>query len=322
MASATAREEAALWFVRMRDGRAPQDERARFAAWMVADPQHASEYAAFDALWQDFDSTPRTQALANASRAFTQQRRRRVVGGMLSMAAMGCVGWWTHRWWQEHADNAPQFTLARSTTPGQRMKLELPDGSKLLLAGDSAIAATFTRRARKLILHNGQALFQVSKDADRPFTVDCAGTQVTVVGTHFSVDRLPGSVRVSVQEGTVRFATANGPALTLQAGDVAAWRDDAPPDSAPERLSGLSAADAFAIERGQIVFDMASLAEIAATLSRYSPTPVRIATPNAIGPRITASVQIAQIPHFLDALPRIAAVKVQRAEGAITLSPR
>lgn len=324
-AAACAREEAARWFVRMQNPPAGASERPAFDAWLAADPRHAQEYAAFEQLWRDFDSTAGTRALADAALASRARRqRRRVAGGLLGMAGLGSLGWLLLQRWQSQLD-APQWTLARNTRAGQRLRLPLPDGSEILLGGASAIRLGYSLRSRQVELVQGEALFSVAGDATRPFTVDCANTRTTVVGTRFAVDRLPGSVRVSVQQGIVHFAAREGtsPALRLHAGEVGAWQDGSPLGSAPQRLPGRNAQDAFAIERGLLIFERASLAEIATTLSRYHPTPVQAPVgPPDQGPRITAAVQLRQIDAFIDTLPRIAAVKVQRSNGMVILSIR
>lgn len=322
-APSCAREDAARWFLRMREAPLPQGERQAFDAWLQAHPDHAREYAGFDLLWQDFGSTSRTQALASAATAQRRRQRRRLTHGLLGLGGFGMLGWLVHSHWRA-ADEA-RFVLARETAVGESAPLMLPDGSQLRLGGDTHIDVRFSRHGREVQLLRGQALFDVAHDAQRPFVVDCAGARITVVGTVFSVDRLPGSVRVSVQQGVVRVAarTSAQAALELRAGDVGAWYDSAAPGSTPQRLAGLRAEDAFAIERGAIVFELATLDEIAATLSRYHPVPVRVQSlPATHIPRITAAVQLRQIDDFLRALPHLGAVRVQRAGGEIVLSAR
>jgi transmembrane sensor len=145
---------------------------------------------------------------------------------------------------------------------------------------------------------------------------------------------------VGVEHGTVRLAVkgAEGaPSLLLQAGEVGELPDEsagAAPSAAPgadgahasprPRRVQRDARDSFSsIERGLIVFDSAGLGEIAATLSRWRRQPVRAAVADGTGgPRITAAVQRADVESFLDALPRIAAVRVQERDGATWLAPR
>lgn len=320
--SPNAREDAARWFLRMRETPVPAGSRQAFDAWLHAHPDHAREYAGFDLLWQDFGSTDRSQALASAATARRRRQRRQLTHGLLGLAGFGSLGWLLQAHWRA-ADEA-RFTLARETGVGEQMPLTLPDGSQLRLGGDTHIDVRFSRSAREVQLLHGQALFDVAHDAARPFTVDCAGARITVVGTQFSVDRLPGSVRVSVQQGVVRLAARDNlqAPLELRAGEVGAWHDAAPA-STPQRLAGLRVEDAFAIERGLIVFELATLEEVAATLSRYHTLPVRVQSlPATHTPRITAAVQLRQLDDFLRAMPHLGAVRVQRGAGEIVLSAR
>lgn len=340
----TPREEAARWFIRMHRDAGAQPGAADAAAWrtwMDADPRHAAEYAAFEALWQDFDSTPRTEALATAVNTAARQRRntrsntRRaaITRGVLGVAGLGTAGVLAWRGWLEWQDTTV-FALARDSAIGERIVLNLPDASVLTLGPASRIATRYTRRQRAVVLERGEALFDVARDADRHFTIDAGQARITVLGTRFTVNRLPGLVRVSVEHGTVRLAVkgAEGaPFLLLQAGEVGELPDEsagAAPGAdgahaSPRRVQR-DARDSFSsIERGLIVFDNAGLGEIAATLSRWRRQPVRAAVADGTGgPRITAAVQRADVESFLDALPRIAAVRVQERDGATWLAPR
>ncbi len=323
MHSPKAREDAARWFLRMRETPVPAASRQAFDAWLNAHPDHAREYAGFDLLWQDFGSTSRSQALASAAMAQRRRQRRKLTQGLLGLGGFGMLGWLVHAQWRA-AEDAARFTLARETGIGESAPLALPDGSQLRLGGDTHIDVRFSRHGREVQLLRGQALFDVAHDPARPFTVDCAGARITVVGTQFSVDRLPGSVRVSVQQGVVRVAARDNPQalLELRAGEVGAWHDAAP-RSTPQRLAGLRVEDAFAIERGLVVFELATLEEVAATLSRYHTLPVRVQSlPATHTPRITAAVQLRQLDDFLRALPHLGAVRVQRGASEIVLSAR
>ncbi|WP_043825279.1 FecR family protein, partial [Delftia sp. RIT313] len=241
----TPREEAARWFIRMHRDAGAQPGAADAAAWrtwMDADPRHAAEYAAFEALWQDFDSTPRTEALATAVNTAARQRRntRRaaITRGVLGVAGLGTAGLLAWRGWLEWQD-ATVFALARDSAIGERIVLNLPDASVLTLGPASRIATRYTRRQRAVVLERGEALFDVARDADRHFTIDAGQARITVLGTRFTVNRLPGLVRVSVEHGTVRLAVkgAEGaPSLLLQAGEVGELPDEsagAAPGAAP-----------------------------------------------------------------------------------------
>ena len=101
------------------------------------------------------------------------------------------------------------------TTPkGGQYKLELADGSKVWLNAASSIRfpTAFINKER-LVEITGEAYFEISKDASKPFKVLVNKMQVEVLGTHFNINAyndeadikttlLEGSVKVSKEEKT------------------------------------------------------------------------------------------------------------------------
>ena len=318
----SAREQAARWFTRMHSGGSNGEDSAALTAawraWMDASPEHAREYAAFEALWHDFDTTASTQALADAAQRL-HGRRRAVVRGVLGLAALGLTGLLgRHGWnaWQ----NSPTYAQSRATGTGERVALQLPDGSRLTLGPASSAALRYSRRLRAVVLERGEAVFDVARDSSRPFVIDAGSSRITVLGTRFAVSLLPGLVRVSVSHGTVELASQGGlNPLQLHAGDVGEIADGSP---LPHRVQR-DARDAFAAtEKGLIVFDRASLREIAATLSRWRRQPVHAQGGDDGGQRITAAVQARDVEGFIQSLPRIAAVRVHERGGVLWLAQR
>ncbi len=72
---------------------------------------------------------------------------------------------------------------------GVRKTVVLPDGSAVILTGESKISypEEFSRENRNVVM-NGMAFFDVVKDSDRPFNVSSSGLNITVLGTSFSVE--------------------------------------------------------------------------------------------------------------------------------------
>jgi len=90
------------------------------------------------------------------------------------------------------------------TGTAEMRSLSLPDGSRVTLAPDSAIALAFSDRERSIRLLSGEAFFEVTPDAERPFRVDADELRVTVLGTAFSVQSGPEYRSVGVEHGLVR----------------------------------------------------------------------------------------------------------------------
>ena len=307
-----ARREAALWFGRMRNAEPDDPRRGRFEAWLMASPEHAAEYAAFDDLWSDLDSTPRVQAIAGAMSRRRHGTQRRLRAGALALVAV-CVGViagqqaWMH--W-------PQYELEIAAGPVRR--IALPDGSEIVIDAASQATVRYTRSGRHVELKSGDAIFDVARDVQRPFEVDGGAAHVSVLGTRFAVTRLDESTRVSVERGRVSVESDSvTPGLLLTAGQVA--EVDA---ASILRMSNKRAEDAFAFQRGSLVFDEATLAEVAQSLSRHRSEPVRVASALRSEPRVTAVVQVADIESFLRVLPAIAPVVVQQHDGETWLLAR
>jgi transmembrane sensor len=110
---------------------------------------------------------------------------------MATIAVLIAGGWWFHD--RDHYQ----------TAHAEQRSWRMPDGSTVHLNSSSEIRVRFDARQRRIELVRGQALFQVAKDAQRPFWVYAGDTAVRAVGTEFDVYRQPGRTLISVLEGRV-----------------------------------------------------------------------------------------------------------------------
>ncbi len=314
-------EEAAGWFARMRGAAPDHPDRGRFESWLAADPAHAAAYSAVTRLWGVFDSTAATQALAGAAerrRDLRQGRRRLLKQGLLGLLLAGGAGGLLYRRWQDEA----LWQLTPETGTGRTQSLSLPDGSTVTEGAASAVSIIFSRAERHVRLAKGEASFAVTRNPDRPFVVEAGPARITVLGTRFAVARFSDLVRVSVDHG--RVAVQAGPfwrrqVLLLQDGQVAELQTETAGDAILREIRR-PAADGFAFEQERIVFDKASLGEIAETLSRYRSRPVRAKPGAGPAPAITAVVHLSEIDGFLATLPQISPVSVADEDGSTWLS--
>ena len=91
----------------------------------------------------------------------------------------------------------PVWTADQRTLAGEQRVLTLDDGSRVTLAGDSAINLDLTDHQRRVTLLRGRVYFQVAPDPQRPFLVEAGEARVRVTGTRFEVRR-DGGVREAV----------------------------------------------------------------------------------------------------------------------------
>lgn len=94
--------------------------------------------------------------------------------------------------------------IQRSTGVGEKLTLKLPDGSTIVLNGNSSISfsSTFGRVNRHVQL-DGEAYFQIAKDSLKPFQVLTEGMVTTALGTAFNAFARDGLYSVALTEGRV-----------------------------------------------------------------------------------------------------------------------
>ena len=169
-----------------------------------------------------------------------------------------------------------------ATTVGEQRSLALADGSTVQLNSLSRIRVQYSDHERIVDLLQGQALFHVAKDAVRPFIVRSGETRVKAVGTEFDVYRKADGIVVTVVEGRVALSDGPGepkgnnrskqgssnalpPAIVLAAGEQITVTPNATRRTPHPNLAG-----ATAWTQRQLVFDSASLSDVAGEFNRYN----------------------------------------------------
>ncbi|HEY0269016.1 MAG TPA: FecR domain-containing protein [Methyloradius sp.] len=320
------RETAARWFFRIRNAESDHPDRGQFEAWLMASPVHAQEYLAVSSVWEDFDSTAKIQSLAEVMERKASELRderskklRAVANRAVHLLVVLGISLFGYNVWQTWASK-PVFEVANITPVGQMQQQELADGSKLMINANTKIEVAYYRDRRTAKISQGEVIFDVAKDPTRPFVIDSGHARITVLGTHFVVNRLNGFVRVSVDHGSVRVEAQDSAGnnilspIVLHNGEVAEVR----PGEMPQRVER-SAADAFAFQNGTLVFEQASLDEIAETLSRYRKIPIQSITTRQNDPRVTAVMQVKDTERFLALLPDISPIKIEQTASQTLL---
>jgi transmembrane sensor len=218
------------------------------------------------------------------------KRRTRLTLAASVVAISVTLGWLL--WFQ---NGTPTYT----TAIGEQRSIVLSDGSTVALNSRSGIKVCFSKHERTVKLIEGQALFHVAKDSARPFTVSADGTRVRAVGTQFDVYRKYSGTVITVVEGRVAVASddqarrpgdavssrdligggreslGGGDALFLVAGEQLTVTAKAYRKTDHPNIAG-----ATAWTQRQLIFDSASLADVAAEFNRYNTRQLVIEDPN------------------------------------------
>ncbi|MHC9084271.1 FecR family protein [Luteimonas sp. RIT-PG2_3] len=222
-------QAAAEWFLIMRESTVSEADRTGFSAWLQASPVHVRAYLDVTGLWSDAahldpafpvqtdlgggvdnvlplpDQARRhanVVAAVDTSVSIAPQRKRshRIYAIAASMALLAGLGG-AVAWWQI------EQPLIYITDVGEQRVITLADGSIIRLNSRSQVRVRMRADQRLIELVDGQALFEVAKDAQRPFIVRSDTVSTRAVGTQFDVYRKPVGTVVTVVEGEVEVRT-------------------------------------------------------------------------------------------------------------------
>jgi transmembrane sensor len=163
--------------------------------------------------------------------------------------------------------------------------LALADGSHVALSPGGVLTTRLSRRGRTVALIHGDAFFEVSHDARRPFTVAASGRTLTVLGTRFNV---AGGQRltVSLVQGSLRVSTPGAPDVLLKPGEryVAA--------QAGGRTEKADVTDDASWKDGRLVFTDTGLVEVVDRLSRAAGRRFVLSDPALGALRLSGSMKV------------------------------
>ncbi|MCS4293661.1 transmembrane sensor [Comamonas sp. BIGb0152] len=343
------RQQVLDWFVRrQREAWSAQDEQA-FVQWLQADARHRSAYRQWEQYSAALDAMPadtlaqlrRNLARDKAQLAATQPPtlpaaaavtalRRRWVLPSLGMAAAivmttgtGLLAW-------QHWQAQPVFKQAYASQRGQQLEVQLPDGSQLRLDTATRLEVSYYRERREVLLHDGQAVFSVQADTQRPFHVLAGPVGITVVGTRFSVRYTPGlagsdGVRVGVEEGQVRVLRrdgAPGPAWAqiAEAQTLAAGQQiSADSQGSLSPIQQVAAEGIAAWREHRISFVNTPLSQALAEFERYGSTGLSIHDPAVAALRLSGTFDPSDTQTLRKVLPHALPVRLQQVAGGLEI---
>ena len=151
----------------------------------------------------------------------TKRLRLFRLAGVVAASVLLCfASWFIYDYWKPVAMQTVSAGAAISV-------ITLPDQTKVTLNRYSSL--TYPDRFkedRREVQLQGEAYFEVEKDARHPFVVKADPVEVEVLGTHFNVEAYPGDaeVKTTLLEGSVAVnAPAVSSRITLSPGESAIY---------------------------------------------------------------------------------------------------
>jgi transmembrane sensor len=271
-------EEAAAWFVRLRDAAASDAERRAFAAWLQESPEHTQAFEEVTQVWSGLDSVPRAALdpiYADTARGVALSRRH-WLGGAAIAASVAALGAWTVT---PSSDITAAFLTPKTLALAPGASLDLDSLSTLaLLAGEPNPTAR---------LRHGQLYAEIKRPAGREVKLVVPFGSVLAENATFNLKLERRRALLSVRSGSVTVQRKMGGDLSIGAlselpfsaevidpvrqippSRVAPWRD------------------------GRLVFDRTLLADALDDINRYRPGRVWIGDPRLADRPVTGHFDI------------------------------
>lgn len=300
----TIHEQAIGWAVRTGDPNF--DDWDGFTRWLEQGPEHAQAYDWVCASIADIaEALPAAPSATNDDEPAPGVQRRWWLRGALpaAVAALVGIGVWLARPSAYSVETAPGEVRMVKLDGGDR--IELAGGSRLLLDRDNP---------RKAVLARGQAVFTIERDASAPFTVTVGEDTLVDIGTIFEVKHAAGRMTLSVSEGAVMFNPARqnvrvspGQRLVSATGSAAYEVSDLGPQGLGEWRDG------------RLIFQEATLREVADDLSRIVGVPV-VVSPTSREARVSGSLLVEPVRRDPRTLGPLLGVSLRRNGEAWELS--
>jgi transmembrane sensor len=314
-------QQAARWWVVLHNLDASAAEKREFVEWVARAPErveaclrvaqvHALVSRA-DVRWPEISAEDlvrnalaapddsvvplRPRVLRKREEAQRRPVLRWVIAGLaVSVLVAASLSWWL----------TPARPEQYQTKVGEQHSVLLADGSRVTLNTASKIEVRLRANHRSVQLLQGEALFEVAHDAQRPFDVYAGNVVVRAVGTQFDIDRRATRTAVTVVEGRVALIAAGSRTGTLP---VLSARDRLIVDGAgvSSLEHDVNLAETTAWTQHQLVFHRRPLGEVADEFNRYNVGRIQIRSPLLRGQEVTGTFRSNDVASFVAVLAGI-----------------
>lgn len=229
-----------------------------------------------------------------------RKRRSRFIGEFLKIAsvvaitvsvtaALFSIG--------KESDEVNREMQTITVPPGQRVNLDLPDGSNVWLnAGTRMQYPTAFMKGKREVVLDGEAYFEVTRHEKSPFVVHTPVMDVEVLGTKFNVEAYSKRkvFETSLMEGKVRVKSP----LNAKASVVLSPHYKTTLRGGKQVVSRIEDYNVYRWKEGLYCFKNKPFAEIMRDLERYYDLKIQMDNPAVAGVALTGKFRISDGPDY------------------------
>ncbi len=316
-------EEAILWLIKEQEGLSTC-EKKELEQWLNESKEHKEAYISNKLIRETFKSLPNNKKEELKEKANTGIKRAKFIQKIryFSTAAIFllAVGIGSYKYYIDFTN--PSFSKALISNNKIENKYLLPDNSKIVLDVNSTMNIDYYKNRREVTFPKGKAVFYVAKDKSRPFIINASNAQIEVLGTSFEVSNLNDKVSIKVKEGTVKISKKEydkiKTIITLTKKEqLTLNRNGKVSDYGKIELERIAT-----WEKGFLSFYKTPLKTVIKEFSRYIDIDVKYENEDIAYTAITGKFAINEFNKFLEALPKIYPLKLDRDKNYLRFSEK
>lgn len=326
---------ASRWLARARGNAASDTTDDALRRWLARNARHEQEFERRELLWEllgDLKDDPAMKELARTTAAAVQKGRTRaqtrsrrswriVAATAVTVAVAALAIKYRQSVIPVSRKTIPVHQEVFSTGIGEQKRIALADGSRVVLNTDTRVSVEYTGKRRLVKLNQGEVLFLVRHNPNRPFYVFAGGTVTQDLGTTFDVSYLQGKTGVSVLKGRVRVSAASGrlsrERVELDSGQAVTY-------ALRQGIGPVEATDFDRIASWQVQrveFDDATLRDAVDDFDRYSKTRVVIGDSSIGTMKVSGVFDFGDVRAFTRALHGAFGIRSRRQGLIVVLLP-
>jgi transmembrane sensor len=309
-----AEAEAAAWVARLQSTPRDLATEAALKAWLNGDATRRDAFERATEVWAIIPGAAAVD-LRDTTHEPSPAHIGRMVTHLLALAASLLLVFGGPAWWMTHRP------LTYATRLGEQEVATLNDGSRIALNTDTRVEVNYRPDIRQITLEQGEAMFDVAHNTQRPFIVAAGDKRVRAVGTSFIVRRIGGDIEVTLLKGKVavtdakpsRARTAPEPTILTPGERLIADKD------APVAIDMPPIDNVTAWRRGQIVFDATPLSKAVAELARYGGPQINVPDPRLASMPVSGVFSTNDTAEFAAAIAKLNGWRVVASGGNLTI---
>jgi transmembrane sensor len=300
-----------VWIARMHSPERNARVDAGLRRWLNESPEHREVFERANELWEAGATLPASLVPRNPPERHRSGATSKFMKLGFAMTFIALIGAFTLLAYKDGS---------LSTGVGEQRILTLEDGTRISLNTATRVTIDYDRRARRVKLTAGEALFEVAKRPDWPFVVTAADRTITALGTAFVVRRDQQDLAVTLVEGKISVdpvqPVADAQPLKIATpGQRVTYSSDA-----SARLDQLNIDSVTAWRRGQVVLESIRLVDAIDEMNRYSTVRLSIENEAANDVRISGVFRAGDSNLFARAIAETYHLTVTEQDGTIILS--